>query len=306
MKSFTNSKEQLTPSGLLPASELQKLMELLQLAQPLRLQTAGLIEQEPARLTALLEKVQNSAPTAYQPGGPGDDFSCLEQEDDLTRLAIVLLRACMARKAYQKLGIPDSVYIQTMSDIRIWCENNQNKGLKNAGWLKNHVSLQLFRLGRLQFQFYRCPETPPSRTSLAYVTGPQTLYVHIPQGEPLLLCDCLASFQEAERFFALYFPVWEYRYYFCESWLLYHHNRDFMKPGCNILQFCDLFDHWFSASDPAQALERIFGLKDETILRTAIRDYPENTSLQKRAKAWLLAGNCLGSGSGSIDRRRFR
>ena len=52
-----------------------------------------------------------------------------------------------------------------------------------------------------------------------------------------------------------------------------------MKSGCNILQFQSLFDIVMSSTDDRQAIERIFGKR-----RLIKKNYPENTSLQKRAK----------------------
>ena len=44
----------------------------------------------------------------------------------------------------------------TMSDIKIWCEKADNKGIREYMWFKNHLKFELFRLGRLQFQIYPC------------------------------------------------------------------------------------------------------------------------------------------------------
>ena len=65
---------------------------------------------------------------------------------------------------YKKLGIDDSVFYNTMRDIKIWCKNNGNKGLNNWGWIKNHLKCELFKLGRLQFigsLFNVIKESPP-------------------------------------------------------------------------------------------------------------------------------------------------
>ena len=66
------------------------------------------------------------------------NFSCLKKENDLIRLAVILKLALKAKERYLTAGISDEIYYATMSDIRIWCENNGNKGLRNFGWLKNH------------------------------------------------------------------------------------------------------------------------------------------------------------------------
>ena len=97
----------------------------------------------------------------------GRNFSVLKKENDIVRLAVILECAMRARVEYEKAGIDEKIYYDTMSDIKIWCENNGNRGLKNYGWLSNHVRLELFRIGRLQFQLYECK----NKTLLALSSG---------------------------------------------------------------------------------------------------------------------------------------
>lgn len=61
-----------------------------------------------------------------------------------------------AYEEYQVRSIPDHVYFDTFSDIRIWSEvcyrDYGEYGIEEYNWLQEHVQLRLFRLGRLQFQ----------------------------------------------------------------------------------------------------------------------------------------------------------
>ncbi|MCD6291636.1 MAG: DUF5596 domain-containing protein [Anaerolineae bacterium] len=61
---------------------------------------------------------------------------------------------------YREHGIPDDVLWATMSDVDIWVADYRERhgrwGLSNNWWLAYHFSGNLFRLGRLQFQFGRC------------------------------------------------------------------------------------------------------------------------------------------------------
>lgn len=225
------------------------------------------------------------------------DFQSLYAQDDLTRLAAVLYMAVQAHEEYDRRGISEKIYLDTMSDIRIWCENNENRGLRNIGWLRNPVFLQIFRLGRLQFQLFTCEDEALDYGRLPFSKGEQVIYVHVPQGEPLDTQACRSSFYEAEAFFREYFPAFCYDWYFCESWLLYEGNKEFMREGCNILRFAKLFSAAYSEEDDRQAIERIFGAKSADISL-----YSEETSLQRRAKAYLLSGKRLGTGIGVIKK----
>lgn len=220
--------------------------------------------------------------------------------DDKMRLAVTLMLAKDAYRRYREMGIPDNVFRDTMSDIGIWCSNNGNRGLHNTSWLKNHISLELFRIGRLQFQFYRVPKTGEFINKLPFGSSTAVLNVHIPQGEKLDIEQCRSSFIRAITFFDTYFPEFKFDYFFCESWLLYNNNRDFMSSDSNIVRFMNMFDIVYSAPVDAQAIERIFGKR-----RLSSRLYPENTSLQRNAKKYIASGGRLGFGIGIIPKNKF-
>lgn len=182
--------------------------------------------------------------------------------------------------------------------IKIWCEKNGNKGLKNFGWLKNHVSFSLFKLGRLQYQLaYNHYELTMKRSGLDINEGEGVVFVHIPSGSRLNIDDCIGSLKLSKLFIEKTFPDYDYRYYFCESWLLYEGNKEFMKSDSNIMLFSELFEHKYSYHTNKQAIEYIFGK------RKAFKSlYEQNTSLQVSAKRHLLAGKHFGVGIGVIDK----
>lgn len=224
-------------------------------------------------------------------------FHFLKKETDLMRLAVILNLAVKVKDKYDCAGIDDSVYINTMSDIRIWCERNNNNGLKNYGWLKNHVSFELFRIGRLQYQLFECNNKTLLYNKLPFSYGEKLVYIHIPEGEKLEKDKCIESIKLANTFFSKYFPEYNYKYYFCESWLLFEGNRDYMAPESNILNFLSLFNVHYNVKIDTQAIERIFG--ERHLFK---RFYPENTDLQKRAKHYMKSGKSLGIGIGTIKR----
>lgn len=242
-----------------------------------------------------LKKVNNCTAKCFK-----GDFSCLKKEKDLIRLAVTLQCAVKLKAKYSEYGISDSIYYATMSDIKIWCENCGNKGLHNYGWLKNHVSFELFRLGRLQFQLYECKNRTLLYNKLPFSYGEKLIYVHIPQGEKLIKEDCINAFKTANRFFEKYFPDYNYRYYFSESWLLYDNNKEFMSSDSNILAFSTLFTHCYSVKIDKQAIERIFGKR-----QLMKKNYPEKTSLQKSSKKYMLNGGKLGVGVAVVKKTFF-
>lgn len=224
-------------------------------------------------------------------------FHLLKGKSPMVALAVILKLAVDVKAEYDKAGIDGKIYYDTMSDIKIWCEKTGNKGIKNFGWLKNHVNFELFRLGRLQFQFYPCKNKTLFYNKLPFKFGDNLIYIHIPEGEKLSEDKCKESLSSARTFFAEYFPSFNYDYFFCESWLLFEGNREFMKSDSNIVKFMSLFDHCYSVEVDVQAIERIYGKRE-----LFKRKYSENTDLQRRAKAYMLSGNKLGFGIAVIPR----
>lgn len=225
------------------------------------------------------------------------NFSCLKHKNDLLRLAVIIECVSETAEKYKSLGIDEKIMFDTLDDIRIWCENNDNKGLKNYNWIKNHINCQLFKLGRLQYQIFPCRSKILKYNLLPFNYGDNLIYVHIPQGEKLDYSMCINSLIQSTEFFAKYFPEYKYRFYFCESWLLYEENWQFMKAQSNILQFASIFDVLYSVENNSQAIERIFGKRQHNK-----HNYPENTTLQKNAKEFLLNKGRLGIGVGIVDK----
>lgn len=83
--------------------------------------------------------------------------------------------------------------------------------------------------------------------------------------------------------------------YLCHSWLLFPGLEEILGKDSNILRFQHFFRIVKVDFEIRQAEERIFGGVKERI-----EEYPENTSLQKRAKAYLLEGKKLGNGLGVV------
>ncbi|WP_217595648.1 acyltransferase domain-containing protein [Cohnella sp. GbtcB17] len=238
----------------------------------------------------------------------GGDFPALKTEflrDRESMLASVRQRADyrpfllhffmkMAVDAYEEYRlreIPNEVYVDTFSDIRIWsdvCNSAYGEyGIEESGWLQQHVRLALFRLGRLQFQPIALVRELAARDR-KFAKGELVLNVHIPAGEPLEPLAALASFSRARVFFRGVPPV-----FVCHSWLLYPGLDRVLAPDSNIMQFQRLFEIYGLDETSRQAEERIFGAPQDDPAA-----YDEQTGLQRRAKAYLIAGGRLGAGLG--------
>ena len=189
-------------------------------------------------------------------------------------------------------GIPRQITVDTLKDVNVWLGNYSlqygKPGLAEFAWLSNHYLGKLFCLGRLQFIAVNAPADVPA--------GQFALETHIPQGKPLALDACMASFAQAKDFFAKYFPEKPAEYFICHSWLLCPNLAKVLNKESNIVRFMQLWDQYPCKPDQsAQAMQRVFGFGFQA---AELPNAPETTSLQKQMKAYLLGGGDLSACAG--------
>lgn len=184
---------------------------------------------------------------------------------------------------YAEKGISDEIYYDTFSDLTIWfshCVREKHViGLTEERWLKLHLKMKLFRLGRLQF------ETDEEK---------KRIHIHIPEGKPLSPDACDEAFLRAEEFFDASYEAFD-----CESWLLSPVLLELLDEKNRIVQFQKRFQIQKVDQEIHQAEERVFGE-----VRKDKGAYPEDTSLQRALKQYVMAGKNPGVGFGVIARSR--
>lgn len=214
---------------------------------------------------------------------------------------------------YKEKGIEEEIFFDTMSDIKIWIDDYKNRtgkdGLYELNWIMHHMNLNLFKIGRLQFQkfFYHFKE-PVKNGADETSFGNKVLFVHIPRGEKLDEKECEKSFEKAKIFFEKYYSDYPSYKFFCHSWLLYSGNKKFMKDSSNILHFARLFSIIKEEEYPKAAYLYIFGIekKNQALMKAKkisgkysdTASLPQNSSLQKSAVKHILNGGTLGEALG--------
>ena len=172
------------------------------------------------------------------------DTYAYEKHDAQYNLLSYLYMCENMKKGYAEKGIGLDILYATLKDIRFYAQIwSELKGkLCLAGeyeWLKRHLGMRLFRLGRLQFCMGKSEHTIPEKGLFA---GDNVLEIHIPDDGPLTPAACQASIEMAHTFFAKYFPEFQYKHFTCDSWLLDITIKDLLREGSNILAFQELFD----------------------------------------------------------------
>lgn len=231
-----------------------------------------------------------------------------QKQDDryLFALAVTMALSQDTLHRYEKNGLPAEVFYHTMTDFTIWSnvclKRYQKPGMEaeGLGWIQNHLVPNLYRIGRLQFQFsnFYLPVylTRKQRKAAPARRKEPCIFVHIPAGEPLDEAACTASFEEAGRFFETYFPDYCYRYYITDSWLLDPQNHNILPAESNILKFAARFQVLGAKRDD-DALHRIF-----IEAKSNPDDYPEETRLQANVKAYLKNHGKMGVAFGVLKK----
>ncbi|MBP3301441.1 MAG: DUF5596 domain-containing protein [Clostridia bacterium] len=188
---------------------------------------------------------------------------------------------------HEKRGIPHEISVAIFKDVNLWIGNHivqfGTPGIKVFSWLKFHLRGELYRLGRLQFR--------PVKTNRA-PEGEWVFETHVPQGEPLDEQACLDSFARAKPFFAQYFPEVDAKYFDCNSWLLNPNHAYVMGENSNVVKFMRLWElrSINCKGKSSGTITRVFGFG---ATREDLPNLPEKTTMQRKVKAFLLAGGDL-------------
>ena len=222
------------------------------------------------------------------------------QESDGKRNLLSYLYLCEELKeSYEKKGISEKVILDTLEDIVLWTDTWS--GVKNElylgelGWLKRHMTMQLFRLGRLQFCMGVSEHDIPS---LHVAAGDKVLEIHIPSSGDFSEKACQESIERAKEFFAAYYPGFEYKCFTCHSWLLDPTLQDLLKPESNILKFQNRFE--LIEKEKSDAVLRYVFQWDTT--RENLQQFVCTSGLAKKVKDHVLAGNDFYEVFGAIEK----
>ena len=196
-----------------------------------------------------------------------------EDKDGFQMLRIMLCAALVTEGLYQTKGISEEIFIATMKCFtRFVCEHKESYGtygFDRGFWTGRQLSLTLFRLGELEFE----------------TNGG----VHIPSDADLSDDKVDASFSAARAFFP------EGLEFACDSWMLSPALEKLLKPDSRILKFQRRFEieHW-NQDDEGY---KLWVFKNPTL---EPKDFPENTSLQRAMKAYVLGGGKIGEAFGKL------
>lgn len=237
----------------------------------------------------------------------------LLKQNPMMKLSLVYAFLPTVWDRYMEKGIPEEIFWDTMSDIKIWIDDHKAEtnedGLYELHWIMHHMNLGIFKIGRLQFQklFYFF-KTPYKKDDMDFKFGDKLLNVHIPRGAKLDFEECEKSFVMAQEFFAKYYPDFPNNKFMCHSWLLYSGNKNFMDEDSNILQFQKLFELVEEKETPHPTYRWLFGVKisNDNLMKNKKEfgsygftgGLKKNTELRRNAIEYIKNGGTFGEGLG--------
>ena len=217
--------------------------------------------------------------------------------------AELLLFICFSkhlRELYRLRGISDRIWFDSMSDLKwkLW-ECKAVKGIWGsfvAGWFPGFFNLTRFALGRLQFEIVEF-DGEYEKNGKALKKGDKVINVHIPRTlTPLDKESRDDAYAQAAEFFKNMTdgaPI----AFVCSSWLLYPEAEKILPAHSNIRGFMADYDMIRSKTNGEGEYGDMWRLFDMDFTGD-LNDYPEDSSLRRAYKKFLLDGNRTGSGYG--------
>ena len=207
-----------------------------------------------------------------------------EDTGGFKRLCSMLRCALRTKEIYDRLGISEEIYVDTMAAfsrfVREHRESYGSYGFNRGFWTTRQVSAKLFRIGQMEYE-------------LTAKDGVKVVSLHIPTDvdlRPEILRPSMASgLKELCRLF----PECAEQPVYCHSWLLSPQLRGFLPEGSNILKFQEMFDVTPDEIPGNDILLWVF--KNPRLPK---EEYPEDTSLQRKLKRFFLDGGQFMDGKG--------
>lgn len=222
----------------------------------------------------------------------------ISEKTGLHRYVVDFLFMVMAseelRCRYEEAGLPESLFWDTIADLKyklLECYNVYGIwGTFVAHWHPRFYRMGRFKLGRMQYEVesYKGPEMTLGPYTIK--PGDKAFNFHIPSCGPMGRDLRMDSYKKAYEFYKMEGPM----IFICHSWLLYPLNKEILPEGSNVADFIDDFCIYEWEETDFSDRWRVFGAD----AMKADEDLPEDTTMRRCFKKWLLDGKRTGVGAG--------
>lgn len=199
-----------------------------------------------------------------------------EDEKGLKMLTICLHCLIKTYDMYKNLGISEKIFWDTMKFLTRFI--NEHKNLHDefsftwAWWFVREISMSEFRIGDFEFEF---------------MNDNKTISLHIPSDADLKNGQIDVIFDFAKK----YYPEYTNADIICKSWLVVPALKELLPKTSNIIKFQDKFTVNKVDTESLAFMDWVYSSRN-----IPIKDLPENTTLQRNMKKYLLSGKKIGWG----------
>lgn len=202
-----------------------------------------------------------------------------EDPDGMKQLYAVMDVTGDAWQRYLEKGISAGIFAETMKLVprflRSFHDRSGEWKFNTGWWFWRELALLEFRAGCLEYE-------------LVAEKGRRFISLHIPSDADLSAEAIDASFAAFKRFLAAFYPEWQNLPWECDSWMMSPALEHLLPETSKILQFNRRFRVLEENAESLGVLNWVFPGCSEISA-----DLPENTSLQRSMKSWLLSGNTV-------------
>lgn len=246
------------------------------------------MEQFPEILELPLEQALFDGSAERRAEGVRAVKAALGPDEDGMKVFVYFCRCSLhTHVLYEEKGIHASVYWATMKFLSRFVAYDMKRAGKPvflwADWFHRQLSMQEFRLGSLEFEIVN-----PAGSEYK-------LFIHIPSDADLSEEKIDDAIEQAKAFFAEYFPQCGKMDMYCDSWMLVPVLQKLLPPSANILKFQNRFEILRVEEESRAVLDWI--CPDPTV---PYEQLPEDTTLQRNIKKYLLSGGKFGWALGRL------
>ena len=238
----------------------------------------------------------------YTPDGAFDDYAYFKQSPSVVMIDTTVVAAAPTRFLVSGMGDALATYFEARATAR--ANANVNAGLpcgfREGFWVWRQCCDQILRLGTLEFEYL--PELSEREVAL---TGMKPhapiLSVHIPCGcdtsrEALNASYAMARTYFAERPYLCYANGVAPQGIVCHTWLLSTALKTLLKETSGIRRFMEDYEIVHHEEEGKDCIHFLFRVASDT----PFENLPEDTSLRRDVKAYLLSGKGIGTGYGVL------
>ena len=220
----------------------------------------------------------------------------VDRGDGAEEMARHLIIALDNREKGPWKDLPEDIWLATMACFtRFVKEHHESMGnfaFDRGFWTTRQIGAKLFRIGELE---YELKETEDKDM-------PRMISLHIPSDARMTADRLNDSVARAKEFLKTYFPEWATLPMRCHSWLLSPALKSLLDEDSNILRFQRAFDLDYEERESDEELRWVYKLIGDQQKNVDLTKLPEDTSLQRRMKVYLLEGGKIGSAAGFLAR----